>query len=203
MIPFEDSHCESNRIFLKKFFLFRSKHVSMGTISKNLNLIHVHLNMEDQNSKSQSGAKASGPARRSAARLYAVQGVYQMFYNDEQKADSVLDELRQHRIGQDLDGDRIIKPEGTLLQGVLKGVEEHRDTLEALVSGHMKGEGKTLDPLLRSILLCGSYELFAHHDIDTPVIIDEYLNLTAAFYDGNERALVNGILDAVRKTVRA
>lgn len=147
--------------------------------------------------------KSAGQTRLSAARLYAIQGVYQTFYNDAQNAAAVLDEIRQHRIGQDLDGDMIVKPDDALLSRILGGVETHRETLESLLAGHVRGEGKSLDPLLRSILLCGIYELFAEHKTDTAVIIDEYLNLTADFYEGNERALVNGALDAVGKTVRA
>jgi N utilization substance protein B len=42
----------------------------------------------------------------------------------------------------------------------------------------------------------------AHHDIDVPVIISDYLDITHAFYEGSESKLVNGVLDQISKAVR-
>ena len=43
----------------------------------------------------------------------------------------------------------------------------------------------------------------AHNDVDTPIIISDYLDITVGFFDGNEPKLVNGILDAISKELRA
>jgi N utilization substance protein B len=61
----------------------------------------------------------------------------------------------------------------------------------------------SLEPLLQYILLSASYELMAHSDIDSPIIIADYLDVTHAFFDGGEAKLVNGILDRVKSAFRA
>ena len=62
---------------------------------------------------------------------------------------------------------------------------------------------KELEPLLKSILLCGICEILAHQDIDAPLIIDDYLNITHAFYEQPQVSFVNGILGKVAPLLRA
>ncbi len=61
---------------------------------------------------------------------------------------------------------------------------------------------KEIEPLLKSILLCGVTELLSHQDIDAPIIIDDYLNVTHAFYEKQQVSFVNGILDKVASSLR-
>jgi N utilization substance protein B len=42
----------------------------------------------------------------------------------------------------------------------------------------------------------------AHHDIDAPVIISDYINVGHAFFDRGETKLINGLLDKVAKKMR-
>ena len=46
------------------------------------------------------------------------------------------------------------------------------------------------------------FELLMHEDVDAPIIINEYLNITHAFYGGQEAKMVNGVLDSVAKVLR-
>jgi N utilization substance protein B len=62
---------------------------------------------------------------------------------------------------------------------------------------------RSLEPLLTAILVCGTYELLAHPEIDAPIIISDYLHVTHGFFEGSESKLVNGILDALAKEVRS
>lgn len=59
-----------------------------------------------------------------------------------------------------------------------------------------------IEPLLRSVLLCGVSELLNHTEIDAPLIVNDYLNVTHEFYEKSQVSLVNGVLDAVAKAVR-
>lgn len=61
---------------------------------------------------------------------------------------------------------------------------------------------KELEPLLKSILLCGVCELLEHQDIDAPLIINDYLNVTHAFYEQQQVNFVNGVLGKVTSVLR-
>ena len=145
----------------------------------------------------------SQKARNSAARLLAVQTVYQMHKND-QDAESAIKEFLEHRSGVDIDGDEMVSPDHDHYSLVVRGVSEHGDQLSEMVNknrGKEKGGQKT-EPLLQSIFLCGAFELMVLQAIDSPVIISDYLHVSHAFYDEGEAKLVNALLDSIRKTVR-
>ncbi len=66
----------------------------------------------------------------------------------------------------------------------------------------IKRPEKEIEPLLKSILLCGTSELLCHQDIDKALIIDDYLNVTHAFYEKQQVSFVNGVLDKIATLVR-
>lgn len=142
-------------------------------------------------------------ARASAARLAATQAVYQIMTN-EQSAQSVVSEYKLYRLGKPVDDVEMVTPDGVLFQAIVEGVYERMNHLEGLVADAAAKGGKTapVEPLLMAVLLCGAWELFANHDIDAPVIVSDYLNVTHAFYEQGEAKLVNGMLDAIRQAVR-
>jgi len=153
--------------------------------------------------------EGSPKAQRSAGRLAAVQAVYQMIAN-EQRAASVLTDFKSHPPVNGQDGEAMITPDTALLSAITQGVETRRDDVEQLIAGTQKRRSSTGDegayapnePLLHSLLLCGAYELLAHHDTDAPVIISDYLEVAHAFFDQGESKLVNGVLDNISKGVR-
>jgi N utilization substance protein B len=59
-----------------------------------------------------------------------------------------------------------------------------------------------LEPLIRTILEAGTYELLARPDIPIRVVITEYVEVAHAFFAGKEPALVNGVLDRLARTLR-
>lgn len=150
--------------------------------------------------------RGSAKARNSAARLLAVQAIYQMNKND-QSADAVIKELLEHRAGQDYEGDGevMVAPNEDHFTLVVRGVAEHIDQLGDMVSQNRtikEGSLPKNEPLLQAIFLCGAFELMVLQVIDYPVIISDYLHVTHAFFDEGEAKLVNALLDSIRKTVR-
>ncbi len=153
--------------------------------------------------------KGSKIARQTAARLAAVQAVYQMKAND-QSAKSVISEFKAHRMGVPLEEQEMVLPDGILFEGIVDGVSDRQSDIKEVIDTLLSEQNKSkssasldsMEPLLGSVLLCGAFELLAHHDIDAPIIISDYLEVTHAFYEGGESKLVNGILDNVSKTVR-
>lgn len=143
--------------------------------------------------------------RNSTARLSAVQALYQIKSTGE-AVPFVIEEYRQHRLGKPIDDVEMVMPDSLLFERILRGVTQHADTVhEMLVTALTKdGQQKTVpaEPLLNSILSCGAFELMSHQDIDAPILIDDYLNITHAFYDQGEHKLVNAVLDRVKGMTR-
>lgn len=142
-------------------------------------------------------------ARASAARLAAAQAVYQIMTNN-QDAESVISEYRLYRLGKPVDDVEMVTPDGVLFQTIVGGVYGRMNLLMEMIADAAGKGGKTTpaEPLLLAIMLCGAWELLANPDIDAPVILSDYLNVTHAFYEQGETKFVNGVLDAVGKTTR-
>lgn len=146
-------------------------------------------------------AKSSKKARSTAARLFAVQAVYQSLQLKVPPA-SLMDEYLQHRVGMDLhEGDEMVVPDGALFTDIIKGVTDKWNDLVPLIMPRLNNP--SVEPLLTAILVCGTYELLAHAETDTPIIIADYLHVTHGFFAGSESKLVNGVLDALAKELRS
>jgi len=145
----------------------------------------------------------SPKAQSLSARLLAVQALYQMKQN-KQTVKTVYDEYIKHRSEQEIDGQKLVAPDASLFKKILYGVEERFVELDSVIQANLKKDAsdRTVEPLLFSVLICGAYELLAHSEIDAPIIINDYLNVGHAFFDKNEVALINGVLDSVQKVFR-
>ena len=141
---------------------------------------------------------------RSAARLAAVQAVYQLGMSDEPNTTLVIDEYRRHRLGHEVDGDLYNDADSILFADVLEGSWNRREELEALIVPALNKDWSLdrLERLIYAVLLSGCYELAARPDVPTPVIINEYIDVMHAFYERQEVAFVNGVLDKIAKAVR-
>lgn len=149
--------------------------------------------------------KPSAIAKRKAARLMAVQAVYQMAVNFKE-APFVVDEYLFLRTNMDVDGETMVEPDGALFKDIVMGVADRRDDLTEIVNANRKAkDGATQpdEPLLMAVLLCGAYELLARLDTDYPIVISGYVDVAKAFFSGQEPNLINGVLDSVRKVTRA
>ena len=155
--------------------------------------------------------QSSRKARAGAARLAAVQAVYQQGKMG-QNAAVVIAEYRDFRLGQPVEGEEMVAPDEALFSRIVQGVEARRGDLQAVIQGCLTRKpvensvevdvDKSLDPLLEALLLCGGFELMAHHDIDAPIVISDYLHVTHAYYDQGESRLVNAVLDKMSKVLR-
>lgn len=149
--------------------------------------------------------KPSLKAKNLSARLCAVQALYQVMQN-KQPIKDVANEFIERRLDAEINGEKLLTPDPVVFKAILCGVDEYFLELETIVIAHFqqgKEDGnKSIEPLLKAVLLCAAYELFSRQDIDSPIIINDYLNVTHAFYEQGEVSLVNGIIDAISKSVR-
>ncbi|MEO1309531.1 MAG: transcription antitermination factor NusB [Pseudomonadota bacterium] len=149
-------------------------------------------------------AERSPMAARTAARLAAVQALYQMETGGG-GVDATVREFRAHRLGTELDGDAIIEADAAFFEDVLRGVVEMQLKIDPYIERRLS-KGWTLsrlDATARAILRCGVFELVRRADVPAKAIIDEYVELAHDFFEGDEPRFVNGVLDAAAKDVRA
>ncbi|HEX7875365.1 MAG TPA: transcription antitermination factor NusB [Sphingobium sp.] len=140
---------------------------------------------------------------RSAARLAAVQALYQLEM-ESTPISVLLHEFHQHRLGATIEDVTYADAEESFFDDVVSGVDKRRAEIDGLISARLsKGWSlERLDKPMRQILRAGSYELIARKDVPTGTVISEYVDVAHAFYDKREASFVNGLLDAVAKDVR-
>ena len=140
---------------------------------------------------------------RSAARLAAVQALYQMEMEATPLA-RLLHEFHQHRLGATIGDDTYAEAEIDFFDDVVTGTDARRDEIDQLITGRL-AEGWSLarlDKPMKAILRAGTYELLARPDVPAATVISEYIDVAHAFFDKRETGFVNGLLDAIAKTAR-
>ena len=140
---------------------------------------------------------------RSAARLGAVQALYQLDMEAIPIA-QLLHEFHQHRLGATIEDVTYADAEIAFFDDLVSGVDARRDEIDGLIADRLsKGWSlERLDKPMRQILRAGTYELIARKDVPAATVISEYVDVAHAFYDKKESGFVNGLLDAVAKGVR-
>ena len=140
---------------------------------------------------------------RSAARLAAVQALYQMEMEATPLA-RLLHEFHQHRLGATIEDATYAEAEIDFFDDVVTGADARRDEIDQAIAGRL-AEGWTLarlDKPMKAILRAGTYELLARPDVPTATVISEYIDVAHAFFDKRESGFVNGLLDSIAKTAR-
>jgi N utilization substance protein B len=141
--------------------------------------------------------------RHSAARLAAVQALYQIEITGAE-VDGVVEEFRIHRLGVDDEDAAIPKSDKRMFAELVTGVTARRAELDALL-GPVMAKGwsvERLEILLRCILRLGTFELMARAQVPARVVISEHVDLADAFFSGREPGMVNGVLDRLARSLR-
>jgi transcription antitermination protein NusB len=147
--------------------------------------------------------KAAGRQMKSAARLYAVQALFQMEVSG-QTVDAVTREFETHRFGATYE-------EGEFAEG---DVSHFRAVVAAAVNWQAKIDQMTdralvaawpidrIDPVLRALFRAAGAELV---ELPTPpkVAITEYVDVAKAFFpSGKEPKFVNAVLDHMAREAK-
>ncbi|RME65033.1 MAG: transcription antitermination factor NusB [Alphaproteobacteria bacterium] len=140
------------------------------------------------------------PRARSAARLAAVQALFQWDRSGD-RPEQIVRQFIHQRLGEEIDGFKPAPADEAFFSDIVAGVAARRDDLDARIAAHL-AENWTLariDPLLLAILRAGTYELVARPDVPTATVINEYLDVVHAFYEGVEAKFVNAVLDRIAR----
>ena len=145
----------------------------------------------------------TGTQARAAARLAAVQALYQYDMEATPLA-MLLDEFHLHRLGAEIDDMQFARAEVAFFDDVVKGVIARRDEIDARLAEKLASGWKLerLDKTMLQILRAGAYELMARADVPVGTAISEYVDVAHAFFEPREAKFVNGVLDAVARVVR-
>jgi transcription antitermination protein NusB len=144
------------------------------------------------------------PSRRQAARLAAVQALYQWQEGQDAPAE-IIEQFLKVRTGEAGEGGMRRDADKPLFKDVVEGTANHKDELQEIVSSSLAEDWvwSRVDRLVRSILLAGAYELMHRRDVPPRVAINEYVQIAHAFYGEGEPNFINSVLDRVARQVRA
>ena len=144
------------------------------------------------------------PAERSAARLAAVQALYQMDVAGKGLVDA-LAEFEAFWIGREVEGVRFKPAENAFFRDILAGVLREQRPIDGKVDAALAAGWplRRIEAVLRAILRAGAYELMFRPDVPARAAISEYVDLAHGFYGEDEPGLVNAVLDTIAREVRA
>lgn len=141
---------------------------------------------------------------RRAARLAAVQAIYQMELTGA-SAGEVAEEFVAHRFAAEAEIAPAGEPDEEFFTAIVNGVPQHQAEIDRAIAGSLAENWKLqrIDSILRAILRAACFELIARRDVPGKVVIDEYVELAHAFFNGDEPSFVNAILDKLARRKRA
>ena len=140
---------------------------------------------------------------KTAARLYAVQALFQM-ETSGQTADQVVVEFLDHRFGASYDGAELIDGDISLFRQIVDLAVNYQAPVDQMTDRALvaKWPIARIDPTLRGLFRAAGAEL---SQTDTPpkVVISEYVDLARAFHpQGKEASFVNAVLDHMAREAR-
>lgn len=146
------------------------------------------------------GRKAN---RRGAARLAAVQALYQMDIAGAGTND-IFAEFESHWLGGEVEGETYLPAEAAFFRDVVAGVVREQRKLDPLIDKALESGWplKRIDAILRATLRAGAYELEHRRDVPARVVISEYVDVAHAFVDRDETGMVNAVLDQIARHFR-
>ncbi|MGB7431729.1 MAG: transcription antitermination factor NusB [Ahrensia sp.] len=153
----------------------------------------------------QSTPKPKGANKRGAARLAAVQALYQMDIAGTGVLETAA-EYETFRLGKELDGEQYRDADAPWFRSIIAGVVNDQQALDVMIRDSLIDGWplSRLDNTLLAILRAGVWELRNKADVPSPVIVNEYVDIARAFYeDGEEPRMANAVLDRLAKRARS
>ena len=142
--------------------------------------------------------------KRGAARLAAVQALYQMDLAGT-GLNEILAQFESHWIGREVEGAQYLPAEAAFFRDIVSGVVRDQRELDPLIDEALsKGWPlKRIETVLRAALRAGAYELIHRSDVPARVVVAEYADVAAAFVERDETGMVNAVLDQLARRLRA
>ena len=142
--------------------------------------------------------------KRAAARLAAVQALYQMDLAGS-GLNEILAEFESHWIGREVEGEQYLPAEAAFFRDIVSGVVREQRDLDPLIDEALSKSWplKRIETVLRAVLRAGAYELGHRSDVPARVVVSEYVDVANAFVGMDETGMVNAVLDQIARQFRA
>lgn len=141
---------------------------------------------------------------RSQARLAAVQALYQM---DLAATDinAVIAEFAAHRFGDGVEDRTVAEADLALFSEIVRGVVERQRDIDPQLDAQLAAGWRLnrIDSIVRATLRSAMFELLSRTQVPARAVINEYVEVAKAFFEGDEPKVVNAVLDKVARRVRA
>jgi transcription antitermination protein NusB len=159
--------------------------------------------MADSRKKPAAGADKKAN-RRGAARLAAVQALYQMDIAGSGIND-IFAEFESHWLGGEVEGEKYLPAEAAFFRDIVAGVVRDQARLDPMIDEALSNGWplKRIDAILRAVLRAGSYELEHRKDVPGRVVVSEYVDVANAFVEREETGMVNAVLDLIARQFRS
>jgi N utilization substance protein B len=142
--------------------------------------------------------------RRGAARLAAVQALYQMDLAST-PLHEILAQFESHWIGREVEGETYLPAEAAHFRDLVEGVVIEQRRLDPMIDAALARGWplKRIETVVRAILRAGAFELDRKPDVPARVVVSEYVDVAHAFLDEKETGMVNAVLDQLARQLRA
>lgn len=138
--------------------------------------------------------------QRGAARLAAVQALYQMDVG-RQSLEETLSQFNAHMLGREVEGEQYLPADADFFRQIVTGVIKSQLDIDPTIDNALSSDWPVgrIDATLRAILRAAVWELLRRKDIPAGVVITEYVDIAKAFFEDDAPGLVHAVLDKVAK----
>ncbi len=146
---------------------------------------------------------ATSRQMKSAARLYAVQALFQMEAAG-QGADTVQREFEDFRFGAEVDGEELAEGDVDLFRKLIDDAVNWQAKIDQMTDRALAKNWPIdrIDPTLRALFRAAGAEL-VEGDAPPKVVITEFVDVAKAFFpDGKEPRFVNAVLDHMAREAK-
>jgi N utilization substance protein B len=153
---------------------------------------------------SEAGKPTRKVNKRGAARLAAVQALYQMDIAGT-GLNEILAEFENHWLGGEVEGEQYLPAEAAYFRDIVGGVLREQKKLDPQIDAALSRGWplKRIEAILRAVLRAGTYELSCRADVPARVVTSEYVDIASAFVDKDETGMVNAVLNQLAHELRA
>lgn len=152
--------------------------------------------------------KAPITRKRTLSRLMAIQILYQFeFYEQKTSIDQIRDDLIDNYLidQNELETSYREKIDFSFLETILQGTQLYLEKIDSEITPFLKENWslQSLPDIMLYILRFGSFELKYMKEVPIKVVIDEYVDIGASFFENKKVTFLNGILENLAKFYRA
>ena len=135
----------------------------------------------------------SNAAARGKARRFVLQALYQALMTGEEFVLVMDPFIAEHNMK---------RADIEYFRDLLRGIHKSEGELQELLAPVLDRTWDELDPIEKSVLLIGAYELKSRIDVPYKVVINEGVELAESFGGSESYKLVNSVLDALSMELR-